>query len=384
MHYMKKILFILFAALSAVVSCTSDTSDIENRLDNIENGLDNASARIAAIEAELERINGELKTLQYLKGGIVINNISGSQADGWTLTLSNGEVVKVYPKDESSAVPVLSVSEDGYWMADTGNGNGPQYIHDASGARVPVTVTGGEPGADGKDGVTPLLGVDAEGYWTVSYDKGETYEPLLDAAGQRVRAQISVGDSIFNKVDKIGDTVVFTLHNGDVYTVPLVPDFACVIKDAGGEQEFESGQTRVFTLELRGVADAMAVCPDGWSAVVDGTSLSVTAPVSNGAVTGQVSVLATSANGFAIITKMNVIYSYLMMKKLGLDYDLNEKMYRDMQKMTLKDIINFEQSNMARKPYRYLILGDEKELDMKSLEKIGPIRRLTLEDIFGY
>ena len=303
---MKKILFILFAALSAVVSCTSDTSDIENRLDNIENGLDNASARIAAIEAELERINGELKTLQYLKGGIVINNISGSQADGWTLTLSNGEVVKVYPKDESSAVPVLSVSEDGYWMADTGNGNGPQYIHDASGARVPVTVTGGEPGADGKDGVTPLLGVDAEGYWTVSYDKGETYEPLLDAAGQRVRAQISVGDSIFNKVDKIGDTVVFTLHNGDVYTVPLVPDFACVIKDAGGEQEFESGQTRVFTLELRGVADAMAVCPDGWSAVVDGTSLSVTAPVSNGAVTGQVSVLATSANGFAIITKMNV------------------------------------------------------------------------------
>ena len=55
-----------------------------------------------------------------------------------------------------------------------------------------------------------------------------------------------------------------------------------------------------------------------------------------------------------------------------------------MQKMTLKDIINFEQSNMARKPYRYLILGDEKELDMKSLEKIGPIRRLTLEDIFGY
>ena len=84
------------------------------------------------------------------------------------------------------------------------------------------------------------------------------------------------------------------------------------------------------------------------------------------------------------ITKMNVIYSYLMMKKLGLDYDLNEKMYRDMQKMTLKDIINFEQSNMARKPYRYLILGDEKELDMKSLEKIGSIRRLTLEDIFGY
>ena len=39
---------------------------------------------------------------------------------------------------------------------------------------------------------------------------------------------------------------------------------------------------------------------------------------------------------------------------------------------------------MANKPYRYIILGDEKELDMDALEKIGPIHRLTLEDIFGY
>ena len=39
---------------------------------------------------------------------------------------------------------------------------------------------------------------------------------------------------------------------------------------------------------------------------------------------------------------------------------------------------------MAGKPYRYLILGDEKELDIKGLEKIAPIRRLTLEEIFGY
>ena len=39
---------------------------------------------------------------------------------------------------------------------------------------------------------------------------------------------------------------------------------------------------------------------------------------------------------------------------------------------------------MANKTYRYMILGDEKELDMKELEKIAPVKRLTLEDIFGY
>ena len=72
------------------------------------------------------------------------------------------------------------------------------------------------------------------------------------------------------------------------------------------------------------------------------------------------------------------------MKKLGLDYDLNAKIYRDVQHLTLQDIVRFEQQQMARKPYRYLILGDEKELDIPSLEKIAPIRRLSLEDIFGY
>ncbi len=84
------------------------------------------------------------------------------------------------------------------------------------------------------------------------------------------------------------------------------------------------------------------------------------------------------------ITKFGVISHYLNMQRLGLDYDLNEKVYRDLQNITLQDIVRFEQQQMAHKTYRYLILGDEKELDIPSLEKIAPIRRLTLEDIFGY
>ncbi len=83
-------------------------------------------------------------------------------------------------------------------------------------------------------------------------------------------------------------------------------------------------------------------------------------------------------------TKMGVISHYLNMQRLGLDYDLYEKVYRDMEHVTLQDIVRFEQQQVARKPYRYIILGDEKELDMPSLEKIGPVRRLTIEDVFGY
>ena len=83
-------------------------------------------------------------------------------------------------------------------------------------------------------------------------------------------------------------------------------------------------------------------------------------------------------------TKMSIINKWNAMKKLGLDYDLNQKIYEDLGKVTLQDMVNFEKKQMANKTYRYIILGDEKELDMESLGKIGPIRRLTTEEIFGY
>jgi predicted Zn-dependent peptidase len=84
------------------------------------------------------------------------------------------------------------------------------------------------------------------------------------------------------------------------------------------------------------------------------------------------------------VTKMGVIDRWHAMQRLGLDFDLNEKIYNDLKKVTLQDIVNFEKANMANKQYRYVILGDEKQLDMKALEKIGPVKRLTTEEVFGY
>ena len=79
-----------------------------------------------------------------------------------------------------------------------------------------------------------------------------------------------------------------------------------------------------------------------------------------------------------------VLNSYLSAQKLGLDYDINSIVYKALPNITLDNIVDFEKNGMAGKPYRYLILGNENELDMESLEKIAPVRRLTLEDIFGY
>ena len=86
----------------------------------------------------------------------------------------------------------------------------------------------------------------------------------------------------------------------------------------------------------------------------------------------------------ARITKSGVISSYLTSQKLGLDASLYELIYKNLDKVQLKDIVNFEKETMANKKCRYIILGDEKELDMNYLEKIGPIKRLTTEEVFGY
>ena len=84
------------------------------------------------------------------------------------------------------------------------------------------------------------------------------------------------------------------------------------------------------------------------------------------------------------VVRTGVLNSYLSAQRLGLDYDINSVVFNQLPNLKLADIVKFEQQSMAGKPYRYLILGDEKELDIESLEKIAPIRRLTLEEIFGY
>ena len=83
-------------------------------------------------------------------------------------------------------------------------------------------------------------------------------------------------------------------------------------------------------------------------------------------------------------TKFSVILAYLSAKRQGFDYDIYKKIYEDLQGLTLQDIVDFEQANIAGKTGRYFILGNEKELDMASLGQIAPIRRVSLEEIFGY
>ena len=84
------------------------------------------------------------------------------------------------------------------------------------------------------------------------------------------------------------------------------------------------------------------------------------------------------------ITKESVIWSYIIAQELGLDIDTRAQLYDEVQKMTLKDVVDFQQKWVKNRTYYYAILGDKKELDVEALKKLGTVIELKTEDIFGY
>jgi predicted Zn-dependent peptidase len=83
-------------------------------------------------------------------------------------------------------------------------------------------------------------------------------------------------------------------------------------------------------------------------------------------------------------TKFGLINAWLVAQRRGIDYDINQRIYEALPNLTMADVLRFANEQVANKAYNYIILGDEAELDMASLEKLGSIKRLTTEEIFGY
>ena len=83
-------------------------------------------------------------------------------------------------------------------------------------------------------------------------------------------------------------------------------------------------------------------------------------------------------------TKYALINSWLVAQQLGIDYDINQRIYEALPNLTMADVLRFASEQVSNKTYRYVILGDEADLDMAALQKLGNIKRLSTEEIFGY
>ncbi|MEI6312752.1 MAG: insulinase family protein [Bacteroidota bacterium] len=83
-------------------------------------------------------------------------------------------------------------------------------------------------------------------------------------------------------------------------------------------------------------------------------------------------------------TKSAILFAYLKAEKLGIDYDIRSKTFSNIDNFTLGDLKEFHANNYSNKAFTYSILGDKNKINPNDLIKIGQVRSLTLEELFGY
>ena len=206
--------------------------------------------------------------------------------------------------------------------------------------------------------------------WIAPYDAKNIYMRMYHNEGRAWNIDEAAVQSVFNEYFGGG-------MNGIVFQEMreargLAYNASAMYTRPGRKGEKESFYTHIITQN-----DKMMDCVNHFHEILNEMPASETAfHIAKEGLTKQLASLR--------ITKSDIIYHWNAMKELGLDFDLNKKIYEGLEKVTLQDMVAFEKANMAKKACRYLILGDEKELDMDALEKIGTIKRLTIEEVFGY
>ena len=307
---MKKVWSMFMLLAVCLVACTN--------IDDLEDDVDALKKRVTALETQVRDINSNTEALRELYNeGTFITNIE-EKSDSYTLTLSNGKTVNLYMKNDNNLLcPIIGIDSEGYWTVLYNKNETPERL----------TVNGQPVKANGESGKTPTFNVDSEGYWQVSYDGGKNYEYIYkEGTTDKVSAtgdgSAPAEDKNFKSVTVENNELVLALAGEDAPTIriPIISDFECsfAAEDLEQIQEFSAGETKEFTMTMRGVENTMITAPEGWSAKFSKEAgkenvLVITAPASNAKMTTRatadnstdIAVLATSGK-YAMIAKIQV------------------------------------------------------------------------------
>ena len=84
------------------------------------------------------------------------------------------------------------------------------------------------------------------------------------------------------------------------------------------------------------------------------------------------------------ITQDGIIFNFIDAEQKGLKEDLRIKKYTAVDKIGYKELKEFHSKNIANKPYTYAIVASENKIKMDDLKKLGEVKKLSLQEIFGY
>ncbi len=86
----------------------------------------------------------------------------------------------------------------------------------------------------------------------------------------------------------------------------------------------------------------------------------------------------------ARITQDGIIFNYITAQRKGLNEDIRKKTYTAVNNIGNKELKQFHTENIANKPYTYCIVASDKKISEDDMKKYGEVKKLSLQEIFGY
>ncbi|MCQ2196958.1 MAG: insulinase family protein [Bacteroidaceae bacterium] len=79
-----------------------------------------------------------------------------------------------------------------------------------------------------------------------------------------------------------------------------------------------------------------------------------------------------------------VITDYFDALDHGIDYDINKNIYDAVLKMSLDDVVKFQEQNVKGRTYTYCIVADRNKVDMNTVKSLGNVKEVSIKDICGF
>ena len=300
---MKKLFTLLTVALLGVSmgSCSYDDDDLWKAVDDLD-------SRVEAMEKAMQSANTDIdalrKLVEALQGNVTVTSVV-KNADGYTITFSNGETATITDGKNGIDAPAISVKKDDdgfyYWTLDG------EFIL-VDGEKIKAQ---GEDGAAGQSAVAPRLRINTETKeWEMSTDGGTVWIPM----GVKAEGTDGVdGDTLFESVTDGESEVTFLLSDGTTIVIPkaTAPEFGFVHSADEEPLLFAFSERKILPLKVgeATAADFMNI-PQGWTATLDleNASVALTAPAASGAdyCEGIVSLVGVDRNGTTLLASLAV------------------------------------------------------------------------------
>ena len=82
--------------------------------------------------------------------------------------------------------------------------------------------------------------------------------------------------------------------------------------------------------------------------------------------------------------RSDILFNYLNAQKFGQNYDSRQVVYDNLDKITFNDLEKCHHDRYTGKPYLYCVIGSQDKIDMEALKKLGEVKELKLDTLFGY